>query len=206
MARKKLERPVRDLFYIITNGKETECNYFTLLKAKKSPYDVKILFDNADPVGLVETARMHLDESNQVWIVFDVDNTYEEGSFSKAVILAERYGVKYAFSNLAFEVWLISHFEKCEKELNTNGHKRILDDYLKSCGCLQEYSKSDEKQLAKFFIPHYRDACTNAKIVYQKRIKNHNELYGENSKPRYWEWNSCTTVFKLVEALKLTVE
>lgn len=110
MARKKLERPVRDLFYIITNGKETECNYFNLLKAKKSPYDVKILFDNADPVGLVETARKHLDESNQVWIVFDVDNTYEEGSFSKAVTLAERYGVKYAFSNLAFEtgqIWFM---------------------------------------------------------------------------------------------------
>ena len=69
MARKKLERPVRDLFYIITNGKETECNYFNLLKAKKSPYDVKILFDNADPVGLVETARKHLDESNQVFLV-----------------------------------------------------------------------------------------------------------------------------------------
>lgn len=88
MARKKLDRPVRDLFYIITNGKETERNYFSLLKAKKSPFDVKILFDNADPVRLVETARMHLEESNQVWIVFDVDNTYEEGSFSKAVTLA----------------------------------------------------------------------------------------------------------------------
>ena len=82
MARKSDKYIARNVFYIITNGKETECNYFTLLKAKKSPYDVKILFDNADPVGLVETARKHLNESNQVWIVFDVDNTYEEGSFS----------------------------------------------------------------------------------------------------------------------------
>lgn len=206
MARKKQERPVRDVFYIITNGKGTERNYFTLLKSKKSPFDVKIKFDNADPVGLVETARKHLEESNQVWVVFDVDNTYEEGSFSKAMSLAERYGIKCAFSNLAFEVWLISHFEQCEKELTTDGHKKILNDYLKEQGCTHEYSKSDEKQLEKYFIPYYKEACTNAKIVYQKRVKKNNEDYGGNSKPRYWEWNSCTTVFKLVEALKLTVE
>lgn len=206
MARKMQERSVRDTFYIVTNGKESECNYFTLLRVKKSPYNVKIKFDNADPVRLVETAQKLLLESNQVWIVFDVDNTHEEGRFSKALLLAEKYGVKYAFSNLAFEVWLISHFQKCYKSLNTEAHKTILDNYLREKGCSQKYSKSDIGQLKTYFIPNYRQACINAKIVFQNRVKMHVERYGESSRPRYWEWNSCTTVFKLVEALKLTID
>ena len=36
MGRRKDLKPSRDKFYIITNGKETEYNYFTLLRAKKS--------------------------------------------------------------------------------------------------------------------------------------------------------------------------
>ena len=206
MARKMHERPVRDKFYILTNGKQTEINYFTLLKSKKSLYDVKIKFENADPVGLVEAARYHIEESNQVWVVFDVDNSHQEGRLSIALTLAEKYGIEVAFSNLAFEVWLISHFEKCSKELDTNGHAKILNKHLKECGCNGKYDKSSEEQLQQYFVPHYKQACENAKVVYQRRMKEHNEQYGENAHPKYWEWNSCTTVFKLVEALKLERE
>lgn len=120
----------RNEFYIITNGKETEKNYFEALKSKKSPYDVKVKFENADPLGLVEYAKGFLNDSNQVWIVFDVDYTHKDGRLIPAINKAEKEGIKYAFSNLAFEVWLISHFEKCERELNADGHKQILDRYL----------------------------------------------------------------------------
>ena len=34
----------RNKFYIITNGRETEYNYFNALKSKKSTYDVTIKF------------------------------------------------------------------------------------------------------------------------------------------------------------------
>ena len=60
-----------------------------------------------------------------------------------------------------------------------------------------------ESLLQKYFIPNYKAAIDNAKIVYQHYVKQHNEECGPNSKMPIWEWDASTTVFKLVEALKL---
>ena len=204
MARRENnKRQERNKFYIITNGKETECNYFTLLKSKKSIYDVKIEFKNSDPQGLVEYARLYVNEANQIWVVFDVDNSYEEGRLTEAIRLAKKFGVRYAFSNIAFEVWLINHFRQCSDRLDTVAHKRILDEYLDDKKRGLKYEKNDEDILKKYFVPNYKTAVENAKIVYQKRKKENIENYGEKSLLPIWEWNSCTTVFMLVEALKL---
>lgn len=97
MARRENnKRQERDKFYIITNGKRTEYNYFTLLKSKRSIYDVKVEFANNDPYGLVQYASRLVPESNQVWIVFDVDNSHKDGRLIQAIKLAESNGVKYA--------------------------------------------------------------------------------------------------------------
>lgn len=194
----------RNKFYIITNGRETEYNYFNALKSKKSTYDVTIKFTNKDPLGLVQYTQDFLKDSNQVWIVFDIDYTHEENRLFPAIILAERTGIKYAFSNLAFEVWLISHFKKCDQVLDMNGHERLLDEYLNSKKQGLTYEKNDVDSLKKYFIPYYKTAINNAKIVYQKKKVEHEKQYGQNSQPRIWEWNSCTTVYKLVEALLLS--
>lgn len=203
--REKIKRQERDKFYIITNGKRTEYNYFTILKSMKSIYDVRVEFTNSDPYGLVEYARQYVPNANRVWVVFDVDNSYKEGRLESAIRLAEKSDVKCAFSNLAFEVWLIDHFQKCNQYLDTDGHKRLLDKYLSEIKTGLKYDKADNSILEKYFIPNYLTAVTNAKVVYQTRIKEHIEKCGENSRPPIWNWNSCTTVYKLVEALKLSV-
>lgn len=204
MARRQNLINQRSKFYIVTNGKETEYNYFNALKSKKSTYDVAIKFANKDPLGLVQYAQDFLSDSNQVWVVFDIDYTHEEKRLLPAIKCAEESGIKYAFSNLAFEVWLISHFKKCDQVLNTDGHKRLLDEYLNSKKKGLTYEKSDNDSLKKYFIPYYKTAINNAKIVYQKKKVEHEKQYGQNSQPRIWEWNSCTTVYKLVEALRLS--
>ena len=53
----------------------------------------------------------------------------------------------------------------------------------------------------KLFIPKYKQAINNAKIVYQTKIKDQKMLHNGNIKE--WEMCSSTTVFMLVEALKL---
>lgn len=204
MARNTKERKTRDKFYIITNGQETECNYFTLLKSQKSIYDVKILYVNKDPYGLIECAKPYLTNANQVWVVFDIDNSYEEKRLIPALRLATQYGVRFAYSNLAFEVWLIMHFQECSKEMDIKGHKRILDKYLNKKKDGLSYSKNDKEILKKYFIPYYKTAMNNAKIGYQSRVAEHNQRYGENSQRKIWEWNSSTNIYKLIEALKLT--
>ena len=183
MARNTDYRQERDKFYIITNGKNTEKSYFELLKKKKSIYDVVVEFQNEDPIGLV---------------------AYEENRLIPALKDAFQNGINIAYSNKAFEVWLISHFEQCEKAMEIKDYPEKLEKLLAGCKYKKKYDKSDRDMLEKVFIPKYKDAVNNAKIVHQKRIKEHNNLfYGTNSEYPIWEWNSCTTVYKLVEALKL---
>lgn len=204
MARKTGKISARNTFYILTNGAQTEYNYFNLLKSYKSIYDVKVEYVNRDPLGLVEFAANYRNGANQVWCVFDIDASHEENRLIPAIKLAEERGIKYAFSNLAFEVWLISHFQTCDKNMNCSQHKVALNSIIKNKLKLnQEYDKADKSLLEKYFVPNYPAAVENAKKVHQRYMKEHRKKYGEKSKPRIWEWNSCTTVYKLVEAMKL---
>lgn len=202
MARRSDKFIARNVFYIITNGVQTECNYFKLLKAKRSVYDVKIIFENADPLGLVQYAQRYIAEANQVWCVFDIDYTYKDKRLIPALKQAEESGVKIAYSNVAFEVWLISHFEKCKTTLQLDDYTDELDKLLKASGSNKKYSKTDEKLLKDCFIPNYKIAMENSKITYQNYVKMHNAKYPNQRQP-IWNWVSSTTVYKLVEALKL---
>ncbi len=202
MARRSDRLTARNLFYIITNGEQTEYSYFKLLKSKRSVYDVKIIFQNADPLGLVQYAQRYIPEANQVWCVFDIDYTYKDKRLIPALKQAEESGIKIAYSNVAFEVWLISHFEKCKTTLQLNDYSNVLDKLLKENGSNKTYSKTDEKLLKECFIPNYKIAMENSKIIYQNYVKGHNEKYPNQRQP-IWNWVSSTTVYKLVEALKL---
>ena len=204
MARKTDTRKTRETFIIITNGKKSEQNYFNLLKSYKSIYEVKVLFKNAAPTGLVHEAEQYTRDANQVWCVFDIDNTYSENQLIPAIREAKKNGIKIAYSNAAFEVWLISHFQKCNKYLNTTQLIDILNDYLKSQGCKFTYDKSDDDTLKNYFVPNYNIAINNAKIVYQKRVKEFREQFNEAKDLPIWEWNSSTTIYLLVEAMKLS--
>lgn len=202
MARRSDKFIARNVFYIITNGAQTECNYFKLLKAKRSVYDVKIIFENVDPLGLVQYAQRYIAEANQVWCVFDIDYTYKDKRLIPALKQAEESEIKIAYSNVAFEVWLISHFEKCKTTLQLDDYTDELDKLLKASGSNKKYSKTDEKLLKDCFIPNYKIAMENSKIIYQNYVKMHNAKYPNQRQP-IWNWVSSTTVYKLVEALKL---
>ncbi|MCM1438525.1 MAG: RloB family protein [Roseburia sp.] len=200
MARVSNKYNARNKFYILTNGEQTEKNYFELLKAKRSIYDVKVEFDNSDPLGLVEYAIRNFKDANQVWCVFDIDSSYKDNRLVPALKKAEENSIKIAYSNVAFEVWLISHFERCDKELQVKDYAAIINAFIKDKGVT--YSKNDKELLRKYFIPLYKNAVQNAKVVYQTRVKNFRAVCPNDRLP-IWNWNSSTDVFKLVEALKL---
>ena len=151
MARNNGFRNQKDKFFILTNGKETEVNYFNLIKQRKSFYDVKIEFQNLDPYELIKYSIKYNEEANQIWVVFDVDNTYQEGKFNSAIILAEKENIKYAFSNKFFEVWLLSHFCKVESSFSNKELIEEINKNLKNQKSLKEYDKSDSYMMKKYF-------------------------------------------------------
>lgn len=145
---------VRDTFYILTNGKETEKNYFELLKTKKSVYKVVVKYMNDDPLQLVQHA-LEISDANQVWCVFDIDNSYAEGRLIPAINLAnESRVVNIAFSNVAFEVWLLSHYKKTENQMNNSKLIEEMNELLQNTlGLKDKYNKASKELLEKYFIP-----------------------------------------------------
>lgn len=197
MRRTTNKIPSRDTFYIVTNGTATEKNYFTALKSKKSQYEVKILCNAVDPCKLVEYAAKFLDNANQVWVVFDVDYFHQENKVEPAILEAEQCGLKCAVSNIAFEAWLISHYEKISAPCTA---KELQSKLCKRIGA--KYYKNDDK-LMKKLVNEYREAVKNSKVIFENRVKDYNQKHGAPAIYPIWDWNTCTTVYKLIEALQL---
>lgn len=203
MARKTKMLSQRSKFIIITNGKESEKNYFEALRAShRSIFDIKVEFDNADPVSLVKRAIRENDRSNQVWIVFDKDE-FPSAAVYDAIREAHKHRIGVAFSNAAFEVWLINHFRELRHEHTASELVKELDALLVREGYSKGYSKSDSEVFKKRFVSRIDDAIQSSKISLQKRKAEYDSaIHGSHSYP-YCDWNPCTTVHELVEALNL---
>ena len=203
MGRKTKNFPVRDEFLILTNGKRSEKNYFEALRAhRRSIYKIKVEFQNNDPLKLVNYAVEQKSSANRVWCVFDKDYFTDE-SIYQAMALANANGVGIAFSNAAFEVWLIDHFKQFETEKDADALQDILDKLLKENGYSKGYEKNDAEVIERVFLPLLDDAIHNADVVHQKRVLEHKESGRPDDILPLCTWNSYTNVHKLVEALRL---
>jgi hypothetical protein len=103
-------RNVKQRFLIVCEGEKTEPNYFRSFRVPRLVVDVKGL--GANPSRLVERAieESKLDAYDQVWCVFDRDS-WTVDDFNGAIAAAEKRKFKVAYSNEAFELWYVLHFE-----------------------------------------------------------------------------------------------
>ena len=202
MGRKTKNLSVRDEFLILTNGKRSEKNYFETLRASfKSIYKIKVLFLNDDPEDLVRHAIKEKNGRNRVWCVFDKDEC-PKSKIYQVINLAASNGIGIAFSNIAFEVWLIDHFQKCETSKDAGALLKELDKILKAEGHTEGYSKNDKEIIEEAFVPRVEQAMDNADIVHQKRILDYRKTGRVDDKFPICDWNSYTNVHLLVEELK----
>jgi hypothetical protein len=103
----KLERPT---ILIVCEGENTEVSYFSqfrLTSARLVP-----LGEGYNTITLVNRA-VELSKKgkfDQVWCVFDKDD-FSAQDFNGAITMAEGHGFRVAYSNQAFEYWILLHFE-----------------------------------------------------------------------------------------------
>ena len=203
MKRPQIQRKTRDTILIITNGKETEKNYFENITSKyRTEFKIKVKYKNAECDGLVQYAcGFNQTEYNQIWCVFDIDESFVEGHLVNALKMARDNNINIAYSNEDFELWLLYHFTAIV--IPTLGRKRYvreINERLKPIGC--KYQKSDLELIREIFIPKIPEALHNAKAYCQKLEAEHQKEYGNDKFP-IWKWKSSTTVYKLIEAMKL---
>ncbi len=119
----KIERPK---ILIVCEGKNTEPSYFSQFKLTNA--EIFSVGEGKNTLTLVESVPKYVEKFNQdfdqVWCVFDKDEFPNE-NFDNAVSKANSLGYRVAYSNQAFEFWLILHFE------GHNGGAMHRDDYCK---------------------------------------------------------------------------
>jgi len=96
-------------FLIVCEGERTEPNYFSSFRVPKDVIDIRGIGENT--VKLVQAAiKLNKQaEYDRVWCVFDRDSFPAE-HFNHAISLAQKHGIKVAYSNEAFELWYLLHF------------------------------------------------------------------------------------------------
>lgn len=178
----------RPRFLIICEGEQTEPNYFRSFPTRPRAI-VTVNGFGKSPQKLVEIANQKKeelefeDEKDQVWCVFDRDE-WEIDEFNGAIKKAKDNGILVAFSNEAFELWFILHFE-----LHTTGSSR--GDY--------------QRKLTKFLGSQYKKNSQNMyTLLFSKQLdalNNANKLYSRYKPNNPASDNPSTSVHFLVEEL-----
>lgn len=179
-------------FLIVCEGEKTEPNYFKNFPLPPYAIDVRGLGKN--PENLVKQAikiSRKEKEYDQVWCVFDRDS-WTPNDFNTAITYAEQNGIKIAYSNEAFELWYLLHFDYRDTAMSREGHKSALTDKLRKA----ELIPSKEE---------YRKNSQNMYEILQSKqgraIKNAKKLLEQYDPPKPTDDNPSTTVHLLVEQL-----
>lgn len=185
--RKVNNREVKQRFLIVCEGEKTEPNYFRSFRVPKKVIDVKGLGKN--PSKLVNRAKelQEQEDYDRVWCVFDRDSWTVE-DFNNAIANAKNECIEVAYSNEAFELWYVLHFEF----LNTGIPRK---DYIKKLNSLlkQTYHKNSETIYDELF-----DKQAIA-------IKNATNLLKQYEPPNPSQDNPSTTVHLLVQELNKSI-
>ena len=104
-------------------------------------------------------------KADQYWIVFDKDDTTQE-DFVKAVRLAEENEIRVAWSNQAFECWIIMHFRKLNHACHRDSYENILRDHIPGYSASEKGEKQGRK-LKKMTFPFLQTAIDNAKMGFE---------------------------------------
>jgi len=176
-------REERQRFLIVCEGSKTEPNYFQGFRVDVREIIVKGL--GISPSQLVDEADLLRQEKgyDQVWCVFDRDS-WPIDNFNGAFSKARAKGIKVAYTNEAFELWYLLHFNYHDTAIGREAYKAKLTANLGVT-----YVKKDPDMYSKL-KPKMTIAIQNAK-----------RLLTQYQQPNPAEDNPSTTVHLLVEEL-----
>lgn len=203
-ARQVAVRRPRQRFLIVCEGTRTEPLYFQAIRARVldlasgfvdiEPDDIVIKGTGYNTQGVLDRAVRFRDaqvgspyEYDQVWAVFDKDS-FPPANFDNAIAAAPGRKIRVAWSNEAFELWYLLHFENLQSGLSRTQYGGKLGEYLGTpyrknmvdiYRLLQE--RGDERLAHRYA----------ARLEREWRLK----------KVPCSAANPCTTVFKLVAEL-----
>ncbi|MDX2247104.1 MAG: RloB family protein [Bacteroidia bacterium] len=206
-TRKENIRNKRKYYLIVCEGEATEPHYFDALKQDLpkgvlTAYQIDIAGTGRNTQSLLEEALRLKNEYrknynrlvDRLWVVFDRDS-FDPSDFNNAILRCKnnKPEIGCAWSNEAFELWYLLHFQYYENAMSRMDFKDLIEKNLKPIlGEGFRYEKNSN-QMYKLLSEHGRqeDAFRNAKRLAKQ--------YG--NRQDYANHNPCTMVWKLVEEL-----
>lgn len=193
----KIEKPT---ILIVCEGENTEPSYFRQFKL--STATVKAIGEGYNTVSLVNRGIKLAEQKHydQVWCVFDKDD-FSEISFNNAIQIAEANNFGVAYSNQAFEYWMILHFDDHQGGgMHRKHYNKKINNLLKPFGL--SYDGDGSKIVTEEIFDLMNSFNENLK-------KNRKEIAIERAKKTVLNLDinnlalaeSSTTVYKLVEEL-----
>lgn len=196
------ERPT---ILIVCEGENTEPSYFRQFKLSSAT--IKPVGEGYNTISLVKRAIQLSKEKfyDQVWCVFDADpkpnNQNQAKNFNDAIELADKEGLGIAYSNQAFEYWLILHLDDHQGGgMKRSDYNNKINKLLKQFGLTYEGEENKIITEEIFEVLDGVDKKTNKerKWLAISRAERNYGLF-DHSNPAKEE--SSTTVFKLVAEL-----
>lgn len=137
LRRSRRTRRERSRLLIVTEGEQTEVQYFKQLKGYLRATGVDVVGIDVkgagqDPVRVVNRAFQESKRGgpagadggfDAVWCVLDVD---EHRGMLEAINEARKRGFHTAISNPCFEIWRLWHYEDCERYVRSGDLRKLL--------------------------------------------------------------------------------
>jgi hypothetical protein len=192
-------REVKVYFLIVCEGLKTEPNYFKSFPIKIGNYVYDLSFDGGgiNTKKVVEKAIELRDNSPQkydrVWAVFDKDS-FDKNQFNGAIQKAKANEIHCAWSNEAFELWYLLHFQYRNTSMSRKDYEKSIENSinkLKENETIFEYKKNSTEMYSILQKYGNQQQATNW-------AKN---LIGQHTSSDLSSHNPCTTVHLLVEEL-----
>jgi hypothetical protein len=176
-------RELRQRFLIVCEGAKTEPNYFKRFRVPKTVIEVVGVAANPSKLVQITQDLQGQDDYDQIWCVFDRDD-WTKADFNQALQVADNQGFQVAYSNEAFELWYVLHFEF----LNAGIPRK---DYVKKLTAMMH------KPYQKNSSTIYDDLLERQEVA----IRNAKRLLQQYKPPNPVVDNPSTTVHRLVTEL-----
>ena len=204
-SRKQDIRAKRRYYLIVCEGTKTEPNYFNGLKKNLPPgvidtvdlevegtgHNTLTVIDDAQKIS-TRLERLSGRLFDEVWAVFDRDS-FPDQNFNNAIAKGQDVGIHCAWTNEAFELWYLLHFQFFQHGMPRTDYKSLIERELsKKLRRSYTYQKNSEEI---FFLLQQHGDLKQA-IARAKQLE-----AAFAGRTDYANHNPCTKVYELIEKL-----
>lgn len=145
-------------YLIVCEGQKTEPRYFEGFRVPVHVARIDVVGAGANTVSVVEAAIRYRTEAayDQVWAVFDRDS-FTPKRFNRALELARTEGIRVAYSNEAFELWYLLHFDFHDSAMSRKSYAARLTE------CLGRAYRKNDVAMFETLLSRQNIAIRNAK-------------------------------------------